>query len=159
MKPVTIDQLDIKDHVRWAEDQEQYDVSLIKESSLVAPHPEILGLSLIYSSKLEELFDLQKRNQPYASFPQPKNFYLFSRRFFSHRLFPSIHFEEEEDEEGNSNSEDLIQTILRAQKPSDQTHTLFEKDKSAIVELLQEIKSIDQLLKQIYARKLQYQKG
>jgi hypothetical protein len=168
MKAVTIDQLDIKDHVRWAQDQEGYDVSFVKESHLVAPHPEISGTSIIYPSKFEELFELQKSNLPWASFSPPKNFHMFSKRFFSYRLFPNIYWEDEnkdneEEHEKDSSEEgsnhDLIQEILRVKKFGNHTQSLFEKDKSTIINLLESIKWINQLLKQINARKLQYQKG
>jgi hypothetical protein len=169
MKAVTIDQLEMKDHVRWAQDQQEYDVSFVNESHLVAPHPEILGTSAIYSSKFEELFELQKKNVSWAAFAQPSNFHLFSKRFFSYRLFPSIHWEEGQDQEEetssqdqdnqHSPSEDLIKEVLKVQKKSQQKHTLFEKDKTTILNLLETIKGIDRMLKQINARKLQYQKG
>jgi hypothetical protein len=162
MKAVTIDQLDIKDHVRWAQDQEGYDISFVKESHLVAPHPEILGTSVIYPSKFEELFELQKRNLPWASFSPPGNFHMFSKRFFSYRLFPNIYWEEEEEDEEKEEDDskcDLIREVIRAKKLGDQSHTLFEKDKSAILALLESIKWVNELLIQINARKLQYQKG
>lgn len=161
MKAVTIDRLDIKDHVRWAQDQEGYDISFVKESLLVAPHPEILGTSVIYPSKFEELFELQKRNLPWAAFVPPKNFQAFSKRFFSYRLFPSIFWEEknDEEEETEDSQEDLIACIIKYQRPEDQNQSLFEQDKSTVLNLLESIKAIDGLLKQINARKLQYQKG
>lgn len=162
MKAVTIDQLDIKDHVRWAQDQKDYDVSFIQESLLVAPHPEILGTSVIYPSKFEELFELQKRNLPWASFSPPKNFHMFSKRFFSYRLFPNIYWEDKDEEESSEDenpSHDLIQEVIRIKKKKEQIQSLFEKDKSAILNLLESIRWVNQLLKQINARKLQYQKG
>lgn len=164
MKATTIDQLDIKDHVRWAQDQKDYDISFVKESHLVAPHPEILGTSVIYPSKFEELFELQRRNLPWAHFSPPKNFHLFSKRFFSYRLFPDIYWEEEGSEEEKEFSEedancDLIQKMIRVENLANHTQSLFEKDKSAILNLLESIQWVNQLLKQVNARKLQYQKG
>jgi hypothetical protein len=168
MKAVTIDQLDIKEHVRWAQDQESYDISFVKESHLVAPHPEILGTSAIYPSKFDELFELQKRNLPWATFAPPKNFHMFSKRFFSYRLFPNIYWEDEEsqEEKGEKDSSeekkanhDLIQEVIRIKKLGNQTPALFENDKSSILNLLESIKWVNHLLKQINARKLQYQKG
>ncbi|MGC1879299.1 MAG: DUF5399 family protein [Rhabdochlamydiaceae bacterium] len=165
MKAVTIDQLDIKDHVRWAQDQEDYDISFVNESHLVAHFPEILGTSVIYPSKFEELFELQKRNLPWAAFAPPKNFYLFSKRFFSYRLFPNLDWEnekgEEEGKKDSSEEEDfaLIQEVTRIKKFANQTQPLFDKDRGTILNLLESIKWINHLLKQINARKLQYQKG
>lgn len=164
MKAVTIDRLDIKDHVRWAQDQKDYDISFVNEAHLVA-HPEFLGTSIIYPSKFEELFELQRKNQHWAIFALPYNFHLFGRRFFSYRIFPSIYldeFDEQDDEEGSEEknpSEGLIQEVLKTKNNSPQPQSLFEKEKTAILNLLESISGIDKMLRQINARKLQYQKG
>lgn len=162
MKPsVTIDQLDLKDHVRWANDQNTFDISLIRESDIVAHHPEISGTSAIYPSKLEELFEMQKRNLPWAAFDPPRNFHIFSRRFFSYRLFPNIYWEEDAEEDGDENDpqQNLQKHVLNLKNPDDQSQSHFEKDKTAILGVLESIVWINRLLKQINARKLQYQKG
>jgi hypothetical protein len=164
MKAVTIDQLDIKDHVRWAQDQTAQDVVFLQESQIVALHPEILGMTTIYPSKLEELFELQKKNLPWATFSPPQQYQMFSRRFFSYRLFPNILWKEGEESEDEGNEEellqnDLIQAVMGVKKLSSQSGSLFEKDKAAILNLLEAIKWINKLLLQINARKLQYQKG
>ncbi|MES2121971.1 MAG: DUF5399 family protein [Chlamydiota bacterium] len=171
MKRITIDQLDIKEHIRWAVDQETYDASYVNESTQVALHPEIISSSHIYPSKLEELFELQKRNMPWASFAPPHNFFLFSKRFFSYRLFLDIHCEdkseESSDEENNeepSEEEQLLHHNLMTQvkhqsKFEGQSSVHFEKDKSTLINLFESIEWVNGLLKQISARKLQYQKG
>jgi hypothetical protein len=164
MKAVTIDQLDIKEHVRWAQDQNAFDVTLVTESHLVAPHPEIMGMSIIYPSKFEELFELQKKNVSWACFSPPTNFQAFNKRFFSYRLFTNIHWEDEEEgeekeEDKDSPSDNLIVEVLKVEKMGDQPSSLFEKDKTAILNLLESIRWVNDLLKQISARKLQYQKG
>lgn len=64
-----------------------------------------------------------------------------------------------EDSDEEPASDDLIHEVLKIQKPSGQKQSLFEKDKSTILNLLESIKGIDRMLKQINARKLQYQKG
>jgi hypothetical protein len=164
MKAVTIDNLDIKDHLRWAQDQETLEAIFVKEAQMVAQHPEIVGLSVIYSSKFEDLFELQKRNQHWAAFSPPRNFHVFGNRFFSYRLFPSIHWEDKEESEDEDPEDeeaicsDLIEIIHRVKKTGTQS-SIFEKDKSAMLNLLESIKWINKLLIQINARKLQYQKG
>lgn len=163
MKGVTIDKLDIKDHLRWAQDQEILDAALVAESSTVAHHPEILGMSMIYASKFEELFELQKRNQHWACFSPPENFQLFKKRFFSYRLFPNIDWEDSDDSETKDGEEEfekgLISTLAQVKAPGNQATVLFEKDKDALIALLESIKWINRLLRQINGRKLQYQKG
>ncbi len=162
MEATTIDRLDLKDHVRWAKDQHNLDPSLIKESLLVAPHPEVMGTSCIYPSKFDELFDLQKANQPWAAFHPPKNFHLFGRRFFSSfkgETPPSEEGEQEEEQKSRGTHYYLVQRILRIQALKYHSSSLFEKDKTTLLNALDSIHWIESLLKLIYGRKLQYQKG
>lgn len=163
MKHLTIDQFDIKEHIRWAVDQETYDASYVNESSQVALHPEIISSSHIYSSKLEELFDLQNRNLPWASFAPPSNFFLFSKRFFSYRLFLDIHWEDSEEDSSSDSEEEqkenLMEQVRNQEKFEGHSAALFEKDKTTLVNLFESIEWVNGLLKQISARKLQYQKG
>ncbi len=155
----------MKDHVRWAHDQNHLDTTYVTEAREIAHHPEILGMSIIYPSKLEELFELQKRNQHWAFFTPPDNFQLFRKRFFSYRLFPSIHWEEkEEGEEENASEEEdpnlnLISAIMKIQAPETKAAKLFAKDKDTMLNLLESIQWINRLIKHIHARKMQYQKG
>lgn len=174
MKAVTIDQLKLKDHVRWAEDQQEFDISFVTESQIVAPHPDLMGMSAIYPSKFDILFDLQKRNITWASFETPKNFHLFGKRFFSHRLFAHFDWEGDRDEgifgekeAAFSNKEEkqenglkhLTSMITALSRPQHLPHSLFEKDKIILLSLLESIEWINSLLTQINGRKLQYQKG
>ncbi len=168
MKPITIDNLDIKDHVRWAQDQAIFDPTYLTEAQAVVQHPEYLGTSTIYASQWESLFEWQKRNVHWAAFAAPLKYHLATRRLFSYRLFPSIYWEEDEedpgedqqqDEEKKEPSTDLIKQILQVERFSKQPAVLFEKDKTAILNMLESIKYINQLIAHISARKLQYQKG
>ena len=106
MKAVTIGQLHLKDHIRWAEDQQSLDISLVTDSPIVAPHPEIIGSSALYPSQCDLLFELQKRNLHWASFEAPKHFHLFSKRFFSHRLFSHFCWEKESEQDGDSTQQE-----------------------------------------------------
>jgi len=174
MKPVTIDNLDIKEHIRWAQDRAVLDATYVQESKEIAAHPEITGTSVIFSSQLEELFAWEKGMLPWANFFPPHNLSLFHKRLFSYRLFPHISSEEDkEDQEDESEQQkqdeteekalrrakDLIHQVLSIQKSYHQSHALFEKDKSSILSLLESIRFIDDMLAQISSRKLQYQKG
>jgi hypothetical protein len=164
MKAVTIDNLDLKDHLRWAQDQTVLDTIFVTEAQEIAHHPEIMGMSIIYPSKFDELFELQKRNQHWAAFTPPKNYQLLRKRLFSYRLFPSIHWEDSEQdaedfEEENPPEPNLISTISDIQPHDMQTPLRFEKDKNTMLNMLESIQWINKLLLQINARKLQYQKG
>ncbi len=171
MKRVTIDRLELKDHVRWAQDREVYDPTFIDEAMIIAPHPEFAGLSAIYSSKMEELFDLQKRNQHWAAFAPPDNFHLFSKSFFSYQLFPSWKEGEEnaedqrqnpdesEEEEEPDPSQHLTRLVKTLQNFTSHSPRLFEKDKTLVLNLLDSIQWVNELLGQINGKKLQYQRG
>ena len=174
MKPVTIDNLDIKEHIRWAQDRAVLDAALVQESKEIAAHPEITGTSVIFSSQLEELFAWEKGMHPWANFSPPINLSLFHKRLFSYRLFPHISSEENKEDDDKpsedpspENAEEkvlkraknLIQEVLAIQKNQNPSTSIFEKDKSSILSLLESIRFIDDMLAQISSRKLQYQKG
>lgn len=172
MKSITIDNLDIKDHVRWAQDQTLLDPVYLSEAQSIAHHSELMGMSSIYESQWETLFEWQKRNVPWASFAPPSKFHLASRRLFSFRLFPTIFWEENEEEEqdekegdegqseeGDEPTNNLWSQVVNVAAFTHQPTPLFEKDKSTILNLLESIKDINELIGYISARKLQYQKG
>jgi hypothetical protein len=170
MKAVTIDNLSLKDHVRWAQDQ-AIDATFVRNVEAISPYPDISGKSAIFPSQLEALFEWDKGSRPWAHFTAPDNILLFSRRFFSFRLFPNIHWDdtreenegeeqqdkEEQDEEETAQKKDLIKHLLSVQKK--EKSSSFEKDKNNLLALLESIRYIDSMLAQIASRKLQYQKG
>ncbi|HSW87194.1 MAG TPA: DUF5399 family protein [Rhabdochlamydiaceae bacterium] len=168
MNAVTIDKLDIKVHERYAQDQQKLDTSYIKESASIAPHSEIIGTSSIYSSKWEELFEIQAKNISWANFSPPPGYQFQARRFFSYLIAPSIPLWEEDQEEVESDTEedkgemkksllDLL-TSVKSDKKGGISH-LIEKEKTILLNLFDSIKELNTLLKHINSRKIQYQKG
>jgi hypothetical protein len=162
MKRVTIDQYDIKEHVRWAKDQAACDSSLVHTPSSASLYSDVGATSAIYSSELEALFAWERGMQPWANFSPPENLFLFNKRFFSYRLFPHIQstleedMEEELDEEKKKkNLIDHIRALHRAKDPK----ALFEKDKKSILSLLEAVKEVDAMLALIFSSMLRYQKG
>jgi hypothetical protein len=171
MRGVTIDQLDIKIHERYAKDQEALDPKYITESTAIAAYSEIASTSSIYPSSWELLFDLQVKNIPWASFSPPLRYGVQSNRFFSSQTLPSIYFyDQTEDEEEEPENEEkqkkggrkrlaLLKKVINRYKRKLQSITDFENQKTAIVNLLESISYLDKLLGQINAKKRQYQKG
>lgn len=167
MKAITIDKLDIKDHIRWAKDQAILDPTYLAEAQSIAHHPDYMGISMIYASQWEALFEWQKRNLPWASFAPPLKYHVTSKRLFSFRLFPSIFWPEDEkglnedasDQQEKEPSNDLRKQVINIAGFPHQPSILFEKDKTAILNLLESIKHLNKLIAHISARKLQYQKG
>lgn len=162
MARVTIDQYDIKEHVRWAKDQAVRDSSLIHTPTHSSLYPDAGATSAIYSSELEALFEWDRGMRPWASFFPPKNLFLFNKRFFSYRLFPHIQNTEEEDDEEEEQEErkdrGLMAQIL-AIHADKKPKVLFEKDKRSILSLLEAVKEVDAMLAQIFSAMLRYQKG
>lgn len=168
-KATTIDNLDVKIHERYAQDQQIYDRSFVTEASLVSPHADIAATSAIYSSHYEALFELSIKNHSWAHFTPPSMYYRMRNRFFSYTILPFLPQDGErkkgEDEETQEDQEEedresiLLKKTLQATKAKNQDTSLFEKDKSKIVNLLQTVDHLNEILGQINSRKLQYQKG
>lgn len=169
MNAVTIDKLDIKVHERYAQDQQKLDSSYIKESASIAPHSEIIGTSSIFSSKWEELFEIQAKNISWANFSPPPGYQFQARRFFSYLIAPSIPLWDEDqekrdegdtEEDGEEIKESLLDllTSVKSDKKGGISH-LIEKEKTILLNLFDSIKELNTLLKHINSRKIQYQKG
>lgn len=163
---VTIDKLDIKSHNRYAQDQLKLESKYTRDAALIPPHSELLGTSSIFLSYLDQLFEIQARNLPWALFSPPQSFMLQSHRFFTYSILPSICFEDEKEEKENEEEEEkeddtnqFIKKTLNAQKGQHQSHVSFEEERRAILGLLGSIKMLNKLLVQINSKKLQYQKG
>jgi len=173
MPPVTIDRLDIKNHERYAQDQQKLDTKYITDVNTIGNPSEIAGTSTIYASHFETLFELNSKNLHWASFTPPLKYHLQSNRFFSYRILPSIYVsnefdeeedtEEEEEEKKNQQKERELITFMKnihhAKPGTKQNATHFESEKSTIISLLTCIRHLDKILSQINARKRQYQKG
>ncbi|MBI2742934.1 MAG: DUF5399 family protein [Chlamydiales bacterium] len=171
MKATTIDNLDIKTHERYAQDQQSYDKNLLLEASNLSQHFEVVGTSQIYVSKWADLFEMGANNQSWAAFSPPPTEHRQANRFFSFCILPSIPLIDEVENEGEGKESDdqeeeqdepeheLIQRAMQIQKAKNQDSFLFERDKSSIINLLQTVTHLNRLLGQINSRKLQYQKG
>lgn len=162
MKAITIDQLGIETHERYAKDQEVFDPTFIKEA---APHSQILGTSSIYSSEWEKLFACNLGSHPWAAFASPPQFFPLSRRgFFSFSLAPSLGktLEVREEEENQSKKVEAFleqkNRLLHAKLPHRAGATL-EKERSTLFALFLSMENLNDLLQEINSRKLQYQKG
>ncbi len=169
MKATTIDNLDMRIHERYAQDQQALDKTFITEAQLLSPSFEKVATSSIYSSKWEELFEMGVKNLPWAAFSPPPSYTRQPNRFFSYRILPSIfveasdedgeHDAQEEDQEKEENKNEILKKALNVIKGKNEDTFLFERDKSAVVTLLQTVLNLNHILTQINSRKLQYQKG
>jgi hypothetical protein len=165
MKPVTIDNLSIKIHERYAQDQNLLDPKYLTDALSITTQSEITGTSSIYTSKLEALFEYNLKNCPWASFSPPPRFLFQARRFFSFSLFPYLSFDDEKEESDDEESEEkkeannLIERARAVESANEGSTSAFEKEKTAVLNLLDTLKHLNGLLKHINARKAQYQKG
>lgn len=164
MKPVTLDQIGIEAHERYAKDQDVLDASFIKGA---APHFEILGTSAIFSSEWDKLFEYSQRNHPWAAFAPPPLFALLQRRrFFSFSIIPSLDgFSQDEESSGgqdDENEDDQPDAFAEEKERlmnvnvDQQSH---EKERSILFNLFDSMEHLNELLKEIHSKKLQYQKG
>lgn len=164
MKPVTIDQFGIEAHERYAKDQEALDSSFIKGA---APYSEIIGTSVIYSSEWDKLFDYSLRNHPWAAFAPPREFALLQRRrFFGFSIVPSLDgFSQDEEkaiQEGGEEEDDEPEAFaeekecLMSVKSSEAS---IERERSTLFKLFESMENLNELLKEIHSKKLQFQKG
>ena len=151
MKAATIDNLGIKHHERYAQDELVLDKSFIADSRQLSSQMQIAAASTVHSSKWEELFETSVKNLPWATFAPPFEYHRQSNRFFSYCILPTINVSALEGEQ-------LIEKAQNARKGRTQDPILFERDKAKIVNLLSTVGDLNKILGLINARKFN-QKG
>jgi hypothetical protein len=160
MEKVTIDQIGIEAHRRYAIDQENLDTAFIADTKAIPLQLEIAGTSQIYSSKWEELFEVHLKNIPWAAFSPPPMYHSQRNRFFSHALTPGMLWSDEDEEQDNEDDgerkrqNESLKNIINAI-----SCRKIKGEESALLSLIESVKLLNSLLREINAKKLQYQKG
>lgn len=160
---VTIDNYDVEFHKRYAIDQTQLDPTYVDEANLIPPHFEIPRSQSSIRTKWEELFEVNLGIHPWAGFAPPPQMHLLRNRFFSLSLSPSFDWIEEENKDKEEEKEEqLLEQYRRKIKAKQSKYlplSLMEKDKAALLNLLEMVHTLNGFLREVHARKLQYQKG
>jgi len=161
---ITIDNYAVEAHERYATDQSLYEMKYISEANLIPRHFEMAGNQSTITSKWDELFETHLNKHPWANFDPPPKFNLMRNRFFSYVISPEFDwFEDEEDDEEKEKHEkrrlEEYKEKIGSKKSQLIPIALLEKDRTALFNLLDSIQSLNGLLREVHARKLQYQKG
>lgn len=163
-KPLTIDNYDIKVHERYASDQQVLDRTYTIDTT-IHPHFEIPVNGSTVSSKWEELFETDIHHHPWATFSPPAEYSSLRNRIFSYALSASFDWhdlekeEEREEEEKENERMKKYKTQIQQKKSKSIPLAILEKDRSALLNLLDSIQMLNNFLKEVHAKKLQYQKG
>ena len=167
-KSVTIDNYDLKAHQRYANDREALDPFYITDTNLIPPHFEIAALESSINSKWEELFETHLHRHSFANFAPPPSYALMRNRFFSYVISPDFNWLDQQDKEDEGSEpkqkQDLAEADVYKQKIKEKNSrimpiALFEKERTTLLNLIDSIQLLNGFLRDVNARKLQYQKG
>ncbi|MCP5505275.1 MAG: DUF5399 family protein [Chlamydiales bacterium] len=171
VEPKTIDNLGLDTSVRWAKDQQYFDSSLIKESSLVSRQTTIDVTSPAFSSKFDALFQINQRFIPWALLGAPQGYNLQKMRLFTYQAIPSLGSEEflhvqmlkikdrvKAQKESRAKRREAGQGSEYAWEDEREEEEELRQSKTLIA-LLEYLQILDKLMTEINARRSQYQKG
>jgi len=163
--PLTIDNYDVAVHERWAKDQEVLDQVFIRESG-VSAHLDVAALQKSLLSKWEELFEFNSQKHPFAHFAPPPRYTLMRNRFFNHAISEQFDWAEDADEEDEEKQRrdderqaEKYKTAIQKTQKGSMPVALFEKERSHLLNLIDSIHLLNDFMREIHGRKLQYQKG
>lgn len=161
---VTIDNYDVKIHERYALDQAGYDPKFLCDASEIPMHFEVVSTKENLVSKWEELFGIHLHHHPFAYFTPPPRYAMMRNRFFSYRISPefdwgSLEDDDEEEREKEEQQAEIYKNKIKAKKSKIMPLALFERDQTALLKLIDSIHLLNGFLREVTARKLQYQKG
>lgn len=163
---LTIDNYGITAHERYATDQATLELTFIQDANQIPKHLEAAVGKSTLATKWEELFETHLHRHTFANFAPPPNYMMMRNRFFSYSISPDFNWTEDskdEDEEKQRKEEEKqakqYKKKIQAKTTNSMPMSLFEKDRSALLNLIDSIQSLNGLLREIHARKVQYQKG
>lgn len=166
MPPRTIDNLGIEVSTRYAEDLRELDQQLLIEARGIQEQTEIEITHPFFLTKLEILLEPQKQ-QPWATFTPPKGYFEQKKRFFMFQLIPSLGSEEKHE----TQTQKILSLKIFSRKKKegqqqeeeadscDPEKENYEKEKKALLSVLQTIMHLDKEIQEINARRGQYHKG
>ncbi|MEM8727172.1 MAG: DUF5399 family protein [Chlamydiota bacterium] len=167
----TIDNLGIDTSVRWAQDQELLDRSLIKESPLISRQTTVDVTSPSFTSEFDTLFQIRQRFAPWALFLSPNGYNLQKMRLFTHQSIPSLG----SDELLSAQIEKIHERVTASKKKRQEKQNFGQMSKypwedkredndelhesKTLATLLEYLQLIDSMMTEIGSRRSQYQKG
>lgn len=164
----TIDNLGLDTSIRYAQDQQYLDASIIKETRNVPGTAEVDVSAPFFASEFDTLFELNKRNQGWALFVNPPGFLDQRKRLFTFNIIPSLGSDELYELHAQS-IRDKVQKDKEKNKEKKRDKKgnyeddieLDEEEKESIklLALLDIIHELDRLLKEVLSKRSQYQKG
>jgi hypothetical protein len=159
-KPRTIDNMGIETSSRYARDKTALDSKLIEDARFIPLKTEVSVVKPYVSTEFE-LYLAPDKLTLWASFSPPPEFLSSGRALFSYQLIPSLGgYEKQEDDTDKLEAlEDTINKSFQERKHDGQEQHEEEKERKALLMLLQTIGKLDRALTLINARRNQYQRG
>lgn len=170
-EPRTIDNLGMGPSIRWAQDQQFVDQSIVKESPFVSMQTTVDVSSPFFSSEFDLLFQIKQRFAPWALLYAPQGFNIQKMRLFTYQTIPSLGTEEfltsqmqKIQDKVTSSKEERIKRRQEGKGSEfawqdEREDADEEKESKTLMALLEYIKVLDTLMAQINARRSQYSKG
>ena len=171
MPPRTIDNLGVDVSSRYAEDQKLLDEKIIKEARGIAPQTIVDVTQPYYSSEFEALFELGRRNLPWADFQAPAKYNEQKKRLFTHQIIPALGTPDKKDNQTQKIIAKAQNHLAKRQQEKDQQKEpkkkfieeredlQIDKEKKVLIKLLDCIVYLDKNIADVNSRRSQYQKG
>lgn len=154
MKAVTIDNLPIDTHQKYAESQK---MSAARTQETLSAFPEILGTSTIFASKLEELLETPAGSTPWATFCPPPGYTEQAKRFLeSFALF--LKEIRDNTEEGASENPELRKFVETVNEKIE-TALANEKDKGTLLNMVDCLGRINEWVWFVKTHNIRQQRG
>lgn len=163
----TIDNLGLDISTRYAQDKEQVDQSLLKDSRILPVRTQIDVTAPSYQSEFDLLFQLGRRNATWADFFAPIGFFEQHRRLFLQQIIPSLGSQDQN--EAQVERVAAFGKVARKQEEGEEEKEKEphweeelkeeERERKILLKMLHNLQMLDQYLIDINSRRSQYQKG
>jgi hypothetical protein len=136
----------------------------IHESGNIPPHSDVAALEKSLLTNWEQLFQLDSQRHSFAQFAPPPKYTIMRNRFFSRAICEQFDWAEDEDSEEKQKRKEeqrakQLKELIEETQSGSMHRPLFEKERKAIVGMIDLIHLLNGLIREIHGRKLQNQKG
>lgn len=158
-----ISNLGLDASIRFAQDQEMFDLKYITEPNFIRPNAEVDVTSPIFLNQYDELFQMGSQIT-FATFEAPEHFFVQKKQLFTTQLAPSLGPAElEESKIEKARSAKLTKTAAKTSFDfswqAEREKKDREKEQTSIVNMLETVHLFNRQIAEARARMKQYNKG
>lgn len=160
----TVDNLGVDVSSQYAKTQSELDPKLLKEAKEIHRQSEI-DVTIPSKSEFDLLFDVPRKNTPWAQFSPPDGYNEQRKRLFTHQVIPSLGAPDKIE----SHERKVMAKFKEKERPQNKEKLLDwetereeeekEKEKNTLTAFFKALEELNKCMNLVIGKRMQFQKG